>query len=123
LQGLMITVGILFVYQYAVQQSFNEDLTRTMVFASLITANVFLTLVNRSFFYSILTTLKYKNNLVPLIIGVTVLLAGLLIYVRPLTQFFQFEPLDLRQLGICIFAGFASVIWFEIVKWRKRKRQ
>jgi P-type Ca2+ transporter type 2C len=121
LQGLAITIGILFVYQYAVHQSLNENLTRTMVFTTLIVANIFLTLMNRSFYYSILTTLFYKNNLVFWIIGATVLLTGLLIYVQPLNQFFQFEQLNLGQLAVCASIGFVSVMWFELEKWRQRQ--
>lgn len=120
IQGLMITTGVLFIYQYAVQQGYNENLTRAMVFTSLIAANVFLTLVNRSFYYSILTTLAYKNNLVLLIIGITLSLTGLLLYVDPLTRFFKFEHLNITQVSIAVGVGFVSVIWFEIVKWIKR---
>lgn len=122
-QGLAITVGALFIYQYSLSQGFNEMITRTMVFTVLITANIFLTLVNRSFYYSIFSVMKYKNNLVPLIISVTVLLTGLLIYVAPLAKFFQFEKLNLSQLIFSVATGFLSVIWYEAFKWQKRKRQ
>jgi Ca2+-transporting ATPase len=121
IQGLVITFGTLFIYQYAVNQGYSEPHTRTMVFAALVTANIFLTLVNRSFYYSISATMKYKNNLVPLIIGVTILLTALLLYIKPLTKFFEFEQLNLPQLGMSIVVGFVSVVWFELVKWRKRK--
>lgn len=63
----MITAGTLITYQYAVHTGFSESLTRTMVFTVLIAANVSLTLVNRSFYYSVITTMRYKNNLVILI--------------------------------------------------------
>ncbi len=122
IQGLMITVGTLLAYQYAVQQGFSETLTRTMVFTVLIAANIFLTLVNRSFYYGIFTTIRYKNNLVPLIIGITLAMAGLLLFVKPLANFFEFEPLNLSQLFICIGIGFLSVIWYEVVKWRTRHK-
>ncbi|MEO8117163.1 MAG: cation-translocating P-type ATPase [Bacteroidota bacterium] len=123
IQGLVITAGTLITYQYAVHQGYNELLTRTMVFTMLIVANIFLTLVNRSFYYSILTTLKYKNNLVLLIISITIVILGLLLFVKPLTKFFQFESLNLSQLLICIAIGFVSVIWFELVKWAKRIKE
>ncbi len=119
-QGLVITAGTLFVYQYAVMNGYGEALTRTMVFSVLIAANIFLTLVNRSFYYSILTTLKYRNSMVLYIILITVAILGLILYIKPLTSFFEFEALDLSQLGICVGIGFVSVIWFEIVKWIKR---
>ena len=121
LQGLFITVGTLFIYQYSVQNAYNEPLTRSMVFTTLIIANVFLTLVNRSFYYSIFTTMKYKNDLVLWIIGATIAITGLLIYVHPFADFFGFEHLNIVQLGICIGVGFVSVIWIELVKWRNRK--
>ena len=120
IQGLMITIGTLIAYQYAVHQGFNESITRTMVFTVLIAANIFLTLVNRSFYYSIITTMKYKNNLVLLIISITILISALLLYVKPMTQFFEFQSLNLSQLIISVSIGFLCVIWYEVVKWRNR---
>jgi Ca2+-transporting ATPase len=122
-QGLMITVGSLFIYQYAVINQFNEETTRTMVFVVLVTANIFLTLVNRSFYYSIFTTLGYKNNLVAIIIGITIIITGLLLYVKPLTRFFEFEHLISNQLFIAIGVGSISVLWYELVKLWKRNTQ
>ena len=122
IQGLMITAGTLIAYQYAVHQGFNEAVTRTMVFTVLIAANIFLTLVNRSFYYSIITTMKYKNNLVLLIISITIAISALLLYVKPMTQFFKFQSLNLSQLSISVGIGFLCVIWYEGVKWRKRTK-
>ena len=119
-QGLLITAGTLAVYQYSVQHDYTEELTRTMVFTALITANIFLTLVNRSFYYSIFATVRYKNNLVPIIISITITIIMLLIYVKPLAVFFKFEQLNTVQLLLSIGVGFLSVIWFEGVKLKKR---
>ncbi len=120
IQGLIITIGTLFCYQFAIYQGFNEAVTRTMVFVVLVTANVFLTLVNRSFYYSIFTTLLYKNNLVPIVIGITIFVTGLLLYVQPLTAFFAFEHLNKNQLFFAVGLGFIVVIWYEFVKLIKR---
>ena len=120
IQGLFITVGTLSIYQFAVVSGYNEAITRTMVFTVLITANIFLTLINRSFYYSILTTLKYKNNMVLFIVFITIVLVGLILYVNPLTVFFEFERLNWVQLLTSIIIGFISVIWYEIVKIIKR---
>jgi Ca2+-transporting ATPase len=38
-----------------------------------------------------------------------------------LAKFFQFEALNTFQLFISVAIGFISVIWFEFVKWVKRK--
>ncbi len=120
IQGLAITVGMLSVYQIAVNNGANESITRTMVFTALITANIVLTFVNRSFIYSVFTTFKYKNTLVPIIVSITVGITLLLLFVPGFTKFFGFERLTLNQIGVSIGIGVLSVIWFEIVKWRKR---
>jgi Ca2+-transporting ATPase len=121
IQGLAIAAGTLIAYEYAVQKGFDEALTRTMVFTVLIAANIFLTLVNRSFYYSVLTTIQYKNYMVPMIIGITLSITGLLVFVKPWAAFFGFESLNMVQLLTCILIGFLSVIWYEGIKWRKRK--
>jgi Ca2+-transporting ATPase len=91
-----------------------------MIFTTLVIANVVLTLVNRSFFFSIFTTLKYKNNLVLLIIGITISLTGTILFVPDISAFFQFQKLSLTQLGFSILIGSVSVLWFELVKLWKR---
>jgi Ca2+-transporting ATPase len=116
IQGLMITSGTL------LKQGFEEAQTQSMVFTCLIAANILLTLVNRSIFNSLFTTIKYKNNLFIFIMAITLLLTGLLLYIKPAT-FFGFEPLNGLQLLISAGAGFVSVLWYEIVKLYKRRQQ
>ncbi|WP_197276616.1 cation-translocating P-type ATPase [Flavobacterium sp. KJJ] len=120
IQGLMITIGTLFTYQYCICNGYNEQYTRTMVFIVLVTANIFLTLMNRSFYYSIFTTLLYKNNLVPLMISITIFITGILLYIKPFAKFFAFESLSIPLLCMAIGVGFLSVIWYELVKLWKR---
>jgi len=120
IQGIVITLGTLFTYQYSVFNDFNESQTRAMVFTVLVLSNIFLTLINRSFFYSILTTIKYKNKMVLFIIVATLLLLMVLLYIKPIALFFYFESLNFSQLIFCLLVAFISVIWFEIVKWRHR---
>ncbi len=122
IQGLAITAGTLFCYQYAIQLGADEETTRTMVFITLISANICLTLVNRSFYYSIITTAGYKNNLVLMIISITVTITALLLYIDPLTSFFRFSRPDAYSLLISMLFGFVSVIWFEIYKAFKRSQ-
>jgi Ca2+-transporting ATPase len=120
IQGIVITAGTLFAYQWAVYQKLDEAHTRTIVFTVLVAANVFLTLVNRSFYYSLVTTLRYKNNKVLLIIGITIAITGLFLFVPPMTTFFEFERLTVSQLITCVGIGFLSVIWYELVKIKTR---
>jgi Ca2+-transporting ATPase len=121
IQGLVITLGLLFSYQYCIQENCTESVTRTTVFLTLIASNIFLTLTNRSFYYSIVTTLKYKNNLVLIIIGITIIITSLLLLVPFFAAFFMFGTVSVSQIGISILVGFVSVVWVEIYKGFKRR--
>jgi len=123
IQGLVITIFILLVYQYAAHNSHDEQVTRAMVFVTLISANTFLTLVNRSFYYSVFTTIRYPNRLVPIIILVTLGLTASLLWITPFATIFQFGKVTWFQLAICGLAGCVSVVWIELVKAWRRKRQ
>ena len=122
IQGLVITLGLLFVYNYCVDEGFSEKYTRTTVFLTLIMSNIFLTLENRSFYYSVFTTIRYKNNLVLMIIGITIGITSLLLFVPVFSNFFLFEKVDKAQIGLSVLVGFLSVMWIEIYKLIKRKR-
>lgn len=120
MQGLVITAGLVFVYWHAVAHANTLQATSAMVFVTLLTANVVLTLVNRSFYYSCLTTLKYSNPLIPVALTITVSLTILIFLITPLRAFFKFEIPSTRDIGLSMATGFFSVIWFEIYKWFKR---
>lgn len=121
-QGLAITAATLCIYQYAVKRGMNEDTTRTMVFITLIVANIFLTLVNRSFYYSFISSLQNKNNLLSGIILLTISLMGIILFVPFINHFFKFEIPDIHEILTCSAAGFVSVIWIELYKYFKRKK-
>jgi Ca2+-transporting ATPase len=120
IQGLFITLGLLYMYQYCVQNNFTESYTRTSIFLTLIASNIFLTLENRSFFYSIFTTIRYKNNLVLMIIGITIAVTSLLLFVPVFSKFFLFEIVDYTQIGFSVLVAFVSVMWVEFYKLYKR---
>ena len=123
IQGLMITAGVLFAYQYSVQHGSNEQTTRAMVFTTLVFANVFLSLVNRSLVYSMIDSLHNKNRLFPLIIGITLALLLAILYIPPVTEFFQVTRLNLKGIGICALVSAASVLWFEVFKWINQRKK
>ncbi|MCW5898990.1 MAG: cation-translocating P-type ATPase [Flavobacteriales bacterium] len=121
-QGLMITAGTLFCYQYAVHDDLGEELTRTLVFTSLVVANIALTLVNRSFEHSLLDTLRYPNALLRGILAGTVVMLLALLYVPLFRDFFHLASPGIGLLALASGVGLASVLWYEGVKGWKRKR-
>ncbi|HJY23394.1 MAG TPA: cation-translocating P-type ATPase, partial [Hanamia sp.] len=121
-QGLAITAGTLFMYQLAVQKGYSEEMTRSLVFTTLIFSNLFLTLVNRSFYFSVLKTLRNKNVLLQIVIIATLALLAMILYIPSFSPFFKITSLNAMQIGWSVVTAFVSVIWFEVYKWRKRKR-
>lgn len=120
LQGLLITAGVLGAYQWSISQGYSETATRSMVFTTLVLANIFLTLVNRSFYYSFIHSMRNHNKLMVGVIAITLLLLAAMLYIRPVANFFSIAALQLPQLLICAGIGAASVLWFEIWKLWKR---
>jgi Ca2+-transporting ATPase len=121
-QGVMITAGVLGIYVFTVRQGGSEELTRTMVFTTLILANIFLTLVNRSFYYSFISSLRTKNSLLLGILLLTFAMLGIMLLIPSIASFFHLSPLSMSGFMYCLGAAAISVFWFEIVKRYRRKR-
>ena len=121
-QGLVITAGVLFAYQWAVQNGSDEATTRSIVFSTLIFANVFLSLVNRSFIYSMFDSFKNKNSLFPIVIGATLVLLFAILYIPPFASFFEVNGIGLQKLGVSALIAAVSVLWFEVYKWLRRMK-
>lgn len=120
LQGLIITAGVLTAYQWSVSQGYEEVATRSMVFTTLVLANIFLTLVNRSFYYSFIHSMRNRNKLMAGVIGITLLLLAAMLYIPPVAGFFSIAALQWHELVICAGIGAVSVLWFEVWKLWKR---
>ncbi|MCB0629241.1 MAG: cation-translocating P-type ATPase [Saprospiraceae bacterium] len=116
MQGLAITAGVLGVYFYALQADLSETQTRSMVFLALLTANIFLTLVNRSFYHSIFTTLGYHNRLMVVALLVTIFLTVFIYSFPPIAAFFGVALLAPGLMALAIGAGVISTLWYEGVK-------
>ncbi|RYY14467.1 MAG: cation-translocating P-type ATPase, partial [Chitinophagaceae bacterium] len=122
IQGLIITGGVLFAYQLTVRSGGNEETTRAIVFTTLIFANILLSLVNRSFYYSILTTFRNANPLITIVTFFTLLFLSMMLYVEPIAVFFKLLPLDAGQLFTCFGIAAVSVLWFELYKLFQRNK-
>lgn len=120
LQGLAITSAALFAYYISIQKGFNEELTRSMVFATLVVANVFLTFVNRSFSYSVLTTIRYRNILLWIMVILTFSILAIVLYIPFFSYLFRIEPLPPGMISLAVFIALVSVLWIEPYKKRKQ---
>ena len=115
-QGILITAGCLGIGYYFMQNGKDETLVRTLIFITLLLSNIFLTLINRSFRYSVFKTIQYKNYMIPLITGITIFFIIALLYLPFFRQLFNLETLSFSILLICIIVALVSTLWIEIFK-------
>ena len=120
IQGLVITTGILIVYFFYTRNGHSLEEVRTIVFTTLIFANIFLTFVNRSFTETLTKTIRYKNKLA---LPVLVISIGFLISIHmlPLVRnIFGMAIISTSQFLVCLSTALVTVIWFELYKALKR---
>ena len=123
-QGLVITTACLGLGYYSMSQNHPEAEVRTIIYTTLIFSNLFLTLVNRSFHYSIFTTIRYSNKLIPIILTLSLIVLGLSLFLAPVRNIFQFTALPGSEILLCLGASFAGVMWVELYKmWRYREKR
>ena len=120
LQGCIITIACLSLGYYYIHHDYSEAMVRTIVYMTLIFSNLFLTLENRSFRYSIFTTIQYKNRLIPMILALSLIIPVLCLFVTPIRQIFEFEIPSLLVMFNCFAAAFIGVMWIEIYKYIRR---
>jgi P-type Ca2+ transporter type 2C len=120
-QGVVITTAVLMLYYFFMDNGYKIEEVRTIVFTTLILSNVFLTFTNRSLTKTIYYTSRYKNNLAPIIIIVSIVFLLLLHLIPAIRDLFQLTSITMRDFWICFGVAFASTMWFEVYKmdlWR-----
>jgi Ca2+-transporting ATPase len=123
-QGFVVLGTVLAIYLAAVARDLDEPAIRSLTFVTIVIANLALICTNRSWTESIIRTLRRPNKAFWWVIGGTLLFLAAAVYLPVLQNIFQFSPVPLPYLLICIGMGVLSVLWFEIFKFaRKRKIQ
>lgn len=115
-QGLLITAGVLSLYYIFMNNGYSIEQTRTVVFTTLLIANVFLTFTDRSFTRTIWYTIRLKNDLAPVVLLVSVAFLVILHFVPAARQLFELAPISADVFWLCFAVAFCSVMWFEIYK-------
>jgi Ca2+-transporting ATPase len=122
LQGFVVLAVVLAVYMYAISRGLGEPEVRVMTFITIVIANLFLILTNRSWSETILSTLRSPNRALVLVFTGTLACLLLVVFIPALRELFRFGPVMLSDLLLCAGAGIMSVVWFEIFKdWKKRE--
>lgn len=118
-QGIWILVATLAVYFITLDMGYPTTEVRAMTFITLITANIFTIITNRSWAESIISILRTPNPTVKWVTGGAVVFMLLALTVPFLQRLFQFSPVSFIEVLISIAIGMATITWFEIYKYLK----
>ena len=119
-QGLIITLGLLVQYYFYMVNDYTIEYTRTAVFTTLILCNIFLTFTNRSFEEPMTKTIRYKNNLAPYILTISILFLFSILFIAPFRMIFQLSPIGPYSFVACVLVSGLCTGWFELFKsWNK----
>lgn len=120
LQGVVVLAVVLAIYAGALSRGSSEPEVRALAFTTIVVANLFLILTNRSWSRTILGSLRSPNRALTVVVCLTVTCLLLVLYIPALQELFRFAPLPLADLLICIAGGGISVLWFEALKYTGR---
>jgi len=123
LQGVGILAVSLAVYLGGLYFSFEPNQMRAMAFTTLIISNIAVILTNRSWTDNIFKIIATPNKAVLWVVGGAVFFLALILNVPFFLELFQFEKLTTVHILICSLAGISTIIWFELYKLIKWKRQ
>ena len=123
IQGIFITCGCLTLGFYYLQSGASDEIVRTNIFITLLFSNTFLTLINRSFKFTVLKTIFYKNNLVLIILLFSVVMIFFFLFLPYLRNVFGLSILSFREIIVCMCFALISTGWVEIFKFFKFRNQ
>jgi Ca2+-transporting ATPase len=115
-QGFSVLVAVIAVFAAALYRGQPETTARALTFVTLVIANLTLILANRSWSRIIVATLRGPNPALWWVVGGTIAVLVLSIYVPFLRSLFRFSALDFVDIAISFAAGGASLLWFEVWK-------
>jgi P-type Ca2+ transporter type 2C len=115
-QGFTVLCMVLAVYAAFLHFGKNEMEARALGFSTLVIGNLSLIFTNRSWTRTIWQTWRSQNRALWLVTGGAIVTLIVVLYAPALRDLFHFSLLHPDDLLIAGSAGFAGVLWFELMK-------
>jgi Ca2+-transporting ATPase len=121
LQGVSVFVVCVVVF-FLARGRHATDATRALTFATLVVAFLALITVNRSWTRPMLAMLEVPNRAFRSVVGGTLVLLGVVLFVPLAQRLFHFAPVPPDQLALAAAAAPVCLLWFEALKraWARR---
>jgi Ca2+-transporting ATPase len=118
LQGASVLAASLALYLVAGGDG--DAHARTLAFTSLMSGNLALIMVNRSWGATVFSRASLRNRTATAIVVVALALLVTIVSAAPLRAFFAFDVLARWELGAALASGLVAVAWFEVLKAVRR---
>jgi len=122
LQGLLALLVVGGIYLWDVSAAGSEADVRELTFVTLVSANLALVLVNRSYQVDWLHPFKHRNAAFVLIAGAAVAVLALAITVKPVEALFGFGTFHFHDLAIVAIATLLMIAVLEALKGLLRRK-
>jgi Ca2+-transporting ATPase len=122
LQGLGVLAVVMAAFAWA-SARISEPEARAFAFATLVVGNLALIVSNRSATRSLWETLRTPNRTLWVVIGLACALLLAALYIPWAVGVLRFAPLPVHELAAACGLGLLSVLWFEGIKWVRRRRR
>jgi Ca2+-transporting ATPase len=119
-QGLGVLAVVMAAFAWAGAR-IPEPEARAFAFATLVVGNLALILSNRSATRSLWATLRTPNWTLWGVLGLASALLLAALYVPWAVAVLRFAPLPVHELAAACGLGLLSVLWFEGIKWARRR--
>ena len=119
-QGLGVLVVVMAAFAWA-SARIPEPEARAFAFATLVVGNLALILSNRSATRSLWATLRTPNGTLWGVVGLACALLLAALYTPWAVGVLRFAPLPAHELAAACALGLLSVLWFEGIKWARRR--
>ncbi|WP_082585776.1 cation-translocating P-type ATPase [Hydrogenophaga sp. Root209] len=119
-QGLGVLAVVMAAFAWA-SARIPEPEARAFAFATLVVGNLTLILSNRSATRSLWATLRTPNWTLWGVLGLASALLLAALYVPWAVGVLRFAPLPAHELAAACALGLLSVLWFEGIKWARRR--
>jgi Ca2+-transporting ATPase len=113
----------LVVYFGGLHLGYDAKEVRAMAFTTLIVSNIAIILTNRSWSDNIFKIIATPNQAVLWVVGGAIFFLTLILNIPFFLDLFQFEKLSLFHVIVCILAGLTTIVWFEVYKFVKLRKQ
>ena len=120
LQGLGVLAVVLAAFAWA-SPRISQPEARAFAFATLVMGNLALILSNRSATRSLWATLRTPNQTLWVVVGLAFALLLAALYIPWAVGVLRFAPLPAHELAAACALGLLSVLWFEGIKWVRRR--